>query len=898
MKKSDLLAGRNTVNYTPQAVKVNAHTTSSECYTIPMSKTVPRLFEQFQPGNYNLQLRVDPDAMTFEGTVVIAGKKTGRPSQRITLHQKALDVYEAYVRRTDKKGEKIHEVTRINNQDSYDEVRLHCGEMLYPGEYTIMLHFRGKITDGMTGMYPCYFKDGDVEKKLIATQFESHHAREVFPCIDEPEAKATFDLIVTTPTGQKVLSNTPVKEQFTNEAENPKPGEEKLRTIFETTPRMSTYLLAFVFGDIHSKSTKTARGTEVNVWATTAQPAESLDFALDVSKRSIEFFEDYFGVDYPLPKADHIALPDFSSGAMENWGLITYRERVLLAYPGETAQSTFEHIALVIAHETSHQWFGNLVTMKWWDDLWLNESFANMMEYQAVEAMFPQWHVWNQFIAAEGLSAIRRDAVAGVQAVKTDVNHPDEISSLFDPSIVYAKGGRLLYMLKNYIGEEAFRSGLAAYFKLHAYGNTTGADLWAALSEASGKDVASFMNPWLTRSGFPVVTVSQNNTQIKLTQEHFLDDPAKANKELVWPVPLFSNSLSEDTLLVPANSFVTNSDSLVRVNEGARGHYIVRYESASQRQQLIDSVKAGEINEPDRLMLLNDASMLSKAGYLPFGEVLQMLDAYSEETSESVWDIMSLVVAESRRFIDHDETQEPKIKIFIDNLVAKEVTRLGWDTKPDEPSEDTKLRGLMLGLGAYADNVAITKKATELFDGYRHKDAQLPAELRSLIFSIPIKSGNADAFDYLLKIHDSTQNSELMGDACDGLTSTRNPEQAKKLLARLKDAKLVKPQDLDRWLIFLMRNRHTRNVAWQWMVDNWQFLQDTFENDKSYDYLPRYAASCVTTREYEQKFHELFDSKIDQPLLKRNIQLGIEDIQTRINWLERDLSSVRDFFSR
>jgi hypothetical protein len=265
-----------------------------------------------------------------------------------------------------------------------------------------------------------------------------------------------FDLTLTTEKGVTVLGNTPVKEQQEDGGE--------LVTRFETSPRMSTYLLAFVIGNMHAKTTKTNRGTDVSIWATVAQPAESLDFALDVAKRSSNSSKDYFGVPYPLPKADHIALPDFSSGAMENWGLITYRERVLLAYPGETSQSTREQIATVVAHETSHQWFGNLVTMKWWDDLWLNESFANMMEYEAVDAMFPIGISGILSSPLKGLSALRRDATPGVQPVKVAVNHPEEISTLFDPSIVYAKGGRLLNMLKNYIGEEAFRSGLSEYF--------------------------------------------------------------------------------------------------------------------------------------------------------------------------------------------------------------------------------------------------------------------------------------------------------------------------------------------------------------------------------------------------------------------------------------------------
>lgn len=853
-----------------------------------MSNKVQRLYEQFQPENYNLTFDIDDTKMHFNGSVIIKGKKVGRPSQRITLHAVGLNVTAATIIKHDKKGDQTLEVIRINLHKNLNELRLHTEQMVYPGEYTITVDFEAPITTGMTGIYPCNFSHDGIEKHLIATQFESHHAREAFPCIDEPEAKAVFRMRITSRPGLTVLGNTPTEQQSTK--------DNRQITVFEPTPKMSCYLLAFVLGEMQNKSMKTNRGTDVNVWATLAQPADSLDFALDVAAHSIEFFEDYFDIKYPLAKCDHVALPDFSSGAMENWGLITYRERVLLAYKGEAAQSTLEQIALVIAHETSHQWFGNLVTMRWWNDLWLNESFANMMEYQAVDAMFPDWHIWNSFIAGEGLSAFRRDAIAGVQAVRTEVHHPDEISSLFDPSIVYAKGGRLLYMLKNFIGENAFRAGLKDYFEIHAYGNTEGSDLWHAFSETSGKDIAAFMDPWLTRSGFPMVSIEQDDKGIVLKQEQFLDNPAKADPERFWPIPLFTDTPNlPDSFSTPSVELSGSYPSTL-VNVGAKGHYIVRYTTEAQKSHIDDLIKSKALPEPDRLMILNNASMLGRAGYEPYGDVLRMLSAYEKESSEPVWDIMALVLGESRRFIDADKELEDYLKRFTGKIVTVQATRLGWEPVNSESSADQKLRALALSLSAYAEDEATVAKATELFKKYQSDPSAVPAELRGLVFVIPVKNGDDAAFDYLINLHDNTQNSDLKGDACDALTSTRKPEKATILLERLKDPKLVKAQDVDRWLVYLLRNRYVRNIAWDWMVTNWQWLEDTFKNDKSYDYLPRYAASCVNTREYQQKFRELFENKQDQPLLKRNIQLGLEEIETRVTWLERDLKSVQEFF--
>jgi aminopeptidase N len=870
-----------------------------------MGKSVARLYTQFQPESYDLTWHIDEAAMQFTGTVTVKGKKVGRPSQRLTFHANGVKVTSGKVAKRDKKGEVEQPLKRINHQKTLHEVRLHTEDMAYPGEYTVTMEFEGRITDGMTGIYPCYWKDAEGnEQKMIATQFESHHAREAFPCIDEPEAKAVFNLTLITEGGIQVLANTPMAEQVPATSHESRVTKKTLaaplQTTFKPTPRMSTYLLAFVIGGMHKQTAQTKSGVEVNIWATTAQPATSLGYALDVAVRSIEYFEDYFGVPYPLPKADHVALPDFSSGAMENWGLITYRERLLLAYEGETAQSTREQIALVIAHETSHQWFGNLVTMRWWNNLWLNESFANMMEYAAVDSMFPEWHVWDSFVAAEGLSSLRRDAVAGVQAVQTEVHHPDEISTLFDPSIVYAKGGRLLYMLKNYVGEAAFRKGLSAYFTRHAYGNTTGDDLWAALSEASGKDVRAFMTPWLTRSGFPVLTIDYENSELTLTQNQFLDDPAKMDETLLWPIPLFADQKSNEVKLNDVISesqmkFVGNYDELI-IDPRAYGHYIVNYTSPVHLANLERQVSNQLLSEPGRLMLLNAQAMLARAGYKHYDEVLRLLGAYKNETSEPVWDIIAVVTGEARRFIDQDLSLEPKFKALYATLAQDLFKRLGWDERANESAADIKLRSLALGMMLYAENEAVTAEATKRFAGWKDHDEILPAELRSLIMVVPIKNGDRAAFDYLVARHDETNNSDLKSDICDALTGTRDPAWAAELLARLKDSNKVKPQDVDRWLIYLLRNRYVRDTAWAWMVENWQWLEDTFKNDKSYDYLPRYAASCVNTREYEAKFHDLFASKVDQPLLKRNIELGFEEIATRLSWLSRDLPAIQKYF--
>lgn len=858
-------------------------------------KSVARLYKNFQPENYKLHLVIlDPAVLQFNGNVVIRGRKTGRPAQRITLHQNGLTIDSATITRRDKKGEREIPVSRINRQNSLQEVRLHTDELLYPGEYEISVTFHGTITRAMTGLYPSYFNLDGQEHILLATQFESHFARYVFPSIDEPEAKATFDLTVTAPTDLTVLSNTPVVRQEHMDDQT----DDHISTTFATTPKMSTYLLALVIGELQSKSTVTKHGTEISVWATIAQPLDALDYALDISKRSIEFFDDYFGVHYPLPKSDQVALPDMGSSiaAMENWGLITYRESSLLAYPGSVSQATLEHMNENMAHEISHQWFGNLVTMRWWDDLWLNESFANMMAYQAIDAMHPEWKAWDEFVMREGLAALRRDATVGVQSVQATVRHPVEINTIFDPYIVYAKGGRLLYMLKNYLGEEAFRKGLATYFTKHAYGNTSGNDLWAALGEASNQDAGAFMTPWLERSGFPVLTVDVDGDTVTISQKHFLENGEESDGR-IWPVPLFSNHpelpklLSEQSItakLQPGEPLVLNQE--------ARGHYIVHYANAEHRAAIIEQVSNKKLPATDRLMLLNYASMLAKAGYQPFSDTLQLLEAYRNEQSEPVWGTIALIIGESRRFIDLDESLEPRIKAFIRELIREEYKRLGWHELPSETPSDRKLRATIIGLGAYADESAIIKRSLALFDAYKDDPTAVPPELLPIVFSVAAKRHHPGAFSYLLKLHDETANADLREDVMAGLTAVRLADEASVLLDRLTQPSLVKPQDATFWLVSLMRNRYTRAQAWDWMTGHWDWIEETYKQEKSFDDFPRYASGSCNTKEWADKYAAFFTPKIDDPTLQRNITIGLNEIATRVAWLERDLKSVQQFF--
>ena len=826
---------------------------------------VPRLLDTFTPNHYNLTLDLTrAEEKEFSGTVIISGDST---SESISLHSKGLTIQSA----------------TIDNQPvdvsfgEFDELKL-SQPNLENGKHTICIIFSGNITDAMHGLYPCYFTHDGIKKQLFATQFESHHAREVFPCVDEPAAKAEYDLTLITRPGITVLGNMPVKSEEEN-------GNSRT-TTFEKTPRMSSYLLAFVIGELHKKSARTESGVEVNVWATPAQNENTLDFALDIATRSIDFYDEYFGVKYPLPKSDHVALPDFSSGAMENWGLITYRESCLLADPELTPESSRRFIATVIAHELSHQWFGNLVTMNWWNDLWLNESFANMMEYVAIDALHPEWRMWEDFATNEVTAALRRDSLDGVQSVQADVNHPDEISTLFDPAIVYAKGGRLLVMVRKLIGEEAFRAGLKSYFEKFAYKNTVGNDLWQELESASGQPIVNLMNAWISQPGLPVVSVSNSHDAAILSQERFFIGEHQPSDAL-WPIPLFANQPLDVKILDQKENTVSIEKPL-QLNRGLSAHFITKYDQ-STREYLLKNIT--ELPTLDKICILQDATILARAGFENSASLLPLALSLKTETNEKVFGMAAGALTELRKFVDDNDAARDSLKRISGEFARATFEELGWDEKDGESDDDRERRTTVLSLMMYSEDKEVLDEAKTRFDSNKLED--LPTEIRALIISTNVRHFETpEMIDNLFTAYKNTPSNDLQNDIAIGLTSTKNPKTAEKILANIKNSNIIRPQDASRWFVYLIRTRESRQIAWNWLKENWAWVEGTFGEDKSYDDFIRYAATALLTPNELDDFRQFFEPMENIPALARTIKLGITEISARAELIERDKANV------
>lgn len=850
-----------------------------------MSKSVTRLFNQFRPESYDLFIDVHESKASFSGKVTIRGQKVGRPSKRLTFHQKGLKVTTASLTYKGKAGAKTIEVSRINKQAKYDEVRLHGQDMLYPGHYEVSLEFSGHITAPMHGIYPCPFKHDGQDKKLIATQFESHNAREAFPCIDEPEAKAVFNLTIVGPDSETVLSNTPIKKQST------KAGRQQ--TAFEPTPIMSPYLLAFVMGELVNLSGQTKDGIKVSSWATVAQPVDQLKFANSEAIKALEFFIDYFKTSFPLKKIDQVALPDFEAAAMENWGLITFREVTLLTDSNNRSISTEQFINKVISHEMSHQWFGNLVTMKWWDDLWLNESFASIMEIVAPAELHPDWHQWEEFASGLVLSCSNRDIYKDVQPVGVEVKHPDDIATLFDPQIVYAKGARLLNMLREYIGDKAFRQGLHSYFDKHAYSNTTRHDLWQALAKTGHANIDKFMTPWITQSGQPLLRVASSPGKLRLQQSRFLLDGE--DKTSLWPIPLLaSTKLPIDILDKPSVELEFNGPEVPIFNVNGNGHYIVKYEDQAAIDSLVDKFKDRSISSISRITMLNDMLLLARAGEYSLITLLDIVKHCQKEDRDAVWSMFLRIVGQAQTLTDGDKSTEQDIKLFKRQLSAHWYEKLGWQDKPKDDTNTKHLRTTALALNLSGENPDALKTALKMFKT-AGKVENLPAELRSMIAGTAVRHGDNSVVEQLMKEYVSPTSPDTLQAITAALCTTKDPKVGAKLIKwGLDEGGIVRMQDMDHWYAYLMRNHYTRDLAWDWMTNSWDRLVGMFRSHM--EFFIWYSSGPLSTPEWQAKFKKFFEPKLSGAASKRNILIGFSEIEARVAWRGREEASLKQYF--
>jgi len=868
-----------------------------------LSTQVKRLYKDFKPESYDLQLSLHPSTLNFEGKVKIKGKKTGRPSNRLTFHQKDLNILSAAVIYTDRKRQSMPiEIVRLNRHSSFDEIRLHSRQQLFPGEYTVEMTFSGKITDPMDGIYPSTYEAKSGKKIILTTQFESHHARQAFPCIDEPEAKATFELTIETDSGLTTISNTDPVSTTTK--------TKRTTTKFAPTPIMSTYLLVFVSGEIGYQEAVAKSGTRLRVYST-PENVKHLGFSLETAVRCLDFFSDYFEIAYPLEKCDLVALPDFASGAMENWGCITFREQCLVVDKRHTSLGTKQFVALVVAHELAHQWFGNLVTMRWWTDLWLNEGFASWIEYLACNQLFPEWQLWTQFLVDEREQALKLDALKSTHPIEVPVAHPDEIRTIFD-AISYSKGASVINMLHEYLGPDDFKKGLNHYLTRHAYKNTDTVDLWQALEDVSKKPVKDFMHAWTSQPGFPVLLAEKRGSKIHVEQTRFLLSPNAESDDALWPIPLLRHENShEEVLTEKEDDFHNNTSDPILYNRRQTAFYRVAYHP-SLVSDLTTLVRKGDLGANDRLGLLSDSFETARAGMTPTVQSLRLLENYADEADAAVWDVISGSLASIRAVMDTEELREA-MKPYMIGLATKQFDRLGWSKKPSEPHSDQLLRPTILAIMAVSDEPTVVKEAMRLFKAMHEPDdivaenresldlvslkrgAEIDPDFRGIVYGTVARHGGEAEFNKLLKMHNASTNSEERSTIAAALTGFKQPELVNRALAQITTDD-VRLQDVLYWTAYSFMNRFARKATWEWLKVNWDWLLKHFRNDLGFYRLPTYAARAFSDEKFLVEFNKFFEPK-RSPAFDRSIDQAIETINWHSAWRKRDLDLILGYFT-
>ncbi|MFV0555933.1 MAG: M1 family metallopeptidase [Lactovum sp.] len=823
---------------------------------------VKRLIKNFVPENYKVFFDIDRQAKTIKGKTEILGEAK---NSLIGLHAKDLQIKSIQVL-----GESLN--FTVNEKD--EEIAIQLKE---EGRQTLIIDYEAILTDNMSGIYPSYYEIEGLKKQLIGTQFESHFARQAFPCIDEPEAKATFDLSVKFDevAGEMIVANMPEIEVVDGVH------------IFEQSVKMSSYLLAFVFGDMQAKYGETKSGIKVGAFSTKAHSDAALDFPLDIAIRAIDFYEEYYKTPYPLPHSWHIALPDFSAGAMENWGCITYREVCMLVDPENATVASKQYVALVIAHELAHQWFGDLVTMRWWDDLWLNESFANNMEYVCLDALEPDWKVWESFSTTEAMLAFNRDATDGVQSVHVEVNHPDEISSLFDGAIVYAKGSRLMVMLNKWLGDQVFSEGLHQYFEAHKYGNTVGSDLWKSLSEVSGKDVSSFMDLWVNQPGYPLVTAELLDGKLKISQHQFFIGEGE-DKGRLWQIPLNANYeglpdiLSESEIVI--DNFKLEDAKPLLLNAENTAHYIIHYKG-----ELLESILSNlsDLSDITKFQVIQDQKYLAKGQLIGFDQIVKLLPHFNNESSYIVNQALNQLLSEIEIFVDADSPEEKALHSLIIQLFEKEYARLGWEKKLEESSSDETLRGVVLGRLISAKFEDAVTKASEIFVTHKEDLSKIPADIRPIILRNEIKASNSpELVQEFMNLYVKTSLPELKRELSSAVSNIKDKVTVEKLLTNMKNSEIVKPQDISFAWLYLLDKDFSQNMAWQWAQENWAWLEEKLGGDMSFDKFVVFPGNIFKTAEKLNEFKTFFAPKSDQPGLSRAIAMAIKQIESRVTLVE------------
>jgi aminopeptidase N len=773
-----------------------------------------RLPKNVVPTDYRIAVVPDAKALTLTGTESIALKVR---SATDTIQFNSLNERLSNVTFDDKPVAK----TVSSNDTQLTTITLAAPAA--PGKHTLRFAYTGKIETGPLGLFAQpYAKPGGGAGVMLSTQFESTDARRMFPCWDEPAFRATYTLSVTVPAAWATVSNMPVAGRVVH--------GDVATTTFARTPKMPSYLVEFSAGDL-AEISATSGGTAFNVWAVRGQE-QSGAYALANAQQILADYDDYFDYKFPLPKLDSIAVPGGFQGAMENWGAITYNDQTLLVTPSSTLPARQE-VFSIQAHEMAHQWNGDLVTMGWWDDLWLNESFATWRSAQETALRNPTWK-WLEAQDADKERAMAADARISSHPIIVHITDELQAETAFDSDITYAKGAAFLRMLEAYLSPDTFRAGVRRYIKARAFSNATGPDLWNALNAASGKDVAKIAANWTTQAGFPVISETATcdgagNRTISLAQHRFLmrgSDPANERWSIpvdvkasahAAPVPLL---LETDGQTAPAGRC---GDPLI-LNPDAIGFYRVDYDPVT----LAANTKAfGTIDSSDRIAMLDDQWALVEANQAPLSSYLALASSMGDDLDGRAWEQIS----EALGTIEYDERGTPGYAAFTAyarSVIKPVADRLGWDAKPDDSPVTQELRrSLIADLGAWGDP-GVVAEAQKRFTAFLADPASLKPDDQSTVLNIVAINADAPTYAKLLDIAKGAKNETELRRYFGALANVRNPQLAAETV-KLALSPAIPPQAApERIQLIGQLADYNPQLSWQTLSTNIKTLVDPF----------------------------------------------------------------------
>lgn len=721
------------------------HETTSGSIEVPSGREI--LPKNVIPRHYDIVLEPDLSKLTYKGSVLIDLDVVDE-STSISLNTLDLDIHSTKVLSSS-------DIISSNPDISYDEnsqtTKVSFSKPLAKNtKAQLKMEFTGILNDKMAGFYRSTYTNSDGSQGVLATtQMEATDARRAFPCFDEPALKAEFTVTLISDKDLTCLSNMDVATQ--SDVKSEISGTIKKAVKFNRSPLMSTYLVAFIVGKLNYIETDKFR-LPVRVYAPPSQDVEHGRFSLELAARTLEFYENKFDSKFPLPKMDMVAIPDFAAGAMENWGLVTYRVVDLLFDEKNSGASVKQRVAEVVQHELAHQWFGNLVTMDFWDGLWLNEGFATWMSWYSCNTFFPEWKVWQTYVTDSLQNALSLDALRSSHPIEIPVKRADEINQIFD-AISYSKGSCVLRMISKYLGEDVFMEGIRQYLKKHAYGNTQTSDLWSALSGASGKDVSSVMDIWTKHVGYPVITVTENKNEnsIHIKQNRFLrtGDTKPDEDAVLYPVFLglrTKNGINESLVLSKREEKFEIPDlDFYKLNADHSGIYRTSY-TPDRLEKLGQAAKDGLLTIEDRAGMIADAVALAASGYGKTSSVLNLLKGFESENAFVVWnEILSRLSTVQATWMFEEKFVRDGLDLFQRRLVSEKSHKIGWDFKASDDHIEQQYKTILFGNAGMSGDPQIIKASREMFAKFCKGDTSaIHPNLRGSVFGIVLSNGGKE----------------------------------------------------------------------------------------------------------------------------------------------------------